>query len=450
MRSTPFRLALAVSALFFIAFLFSGLVAYWYVKNELLRWQDRQITEMFHALSKTYGAGDLQDLVDSINAHVAATRARDSVFLLQAPNGQVLAGNVSMIRSRPGWSESPGPDLGIAVDFPYRLFDGKIGDDRLVVGLSRSEIDELEEIMLASLVWSSIVVIALAIAGGAALAVRAQRRVDAVRDTMDSVAQGNLDARIPLIGNGDDIDRLSAAVNAALDRLSALVEGMRQVSADIAHDLKTPLNRLRIHIETASGKGARGIPAAEELKAALVESDRINETFGALLRIAQIEAGARRERFTDIDIAIVLAEVAEIYHDVAEDAGKMLSYASDVSTPFLIHGDRELLTQLFANLIENAIRHCPNGTQITCSLTPKSDHIVASVADSGPGIPQNERENALRRLYRMEKSRTSEGSGLGLSMVKAIADLHGASLSLENNAPGLRVSVAFPVVRRAC
>ena len=448
LRSTSFRLAITVAALLFTAFLLSGGVAYRYVKSELLHWRDRQIMEMFRVLSETYNADKPEEFIDAVNAHVAATQSHDSVFLLQGPNGGVLASNVRQIRSNSGWSELPGAELGIDVDFPYRLYEGKVGDYRLVVGLSGGVIDELEEIMLASLFWSSIVVIALAVGGGAALGMRAQQRVNAVRETMESVAQGKLDARIPLIGNGDDIDRLSEDVNGALERLSTMVEGMRQVSADIAHDLRTPLNRLKILIDTASKKYERGVPVADELTAAFAECNRINEIFGALLRIAQIESGARRERFTNIDISAIFENVAQIYHDVAEDAGQTFLYTSVVSAPTTVHGDRELLTQLFVNLIENAIRHCPKGAKIECSLRVLSGSIVAAVADNGPGIPPNERENVLRRLYRLEKSRTTPGSGLGLSTAKAITDLHGARLTLEDNGPGLRISVEFPISQR--
>ncbi len=318
-----------------------------------------------------------------------------------------------------------------------------MGESSLVVGMSGKEIHELEEIALAAFGWSSIFVMALALTGGAIIAARAQRRLDVIGKTMDDIAHGDLGARIPLIGNGDDIDQLSADVNQALARLSSLVEGMRQVSTDIAHDLKTPLNRLKMTIETAATNSERGLPVSEELAAALAESDCIDETFSALLRIAQIESGVRKSRFMTIDVADLLQNLVDIFREVAIDAGQSLSFERQGAVEAPILGDRELLTQMFANLIENAIRHCPKGARIDCALGLDRRHVTARVADNGPGIPEFEHENVLRRLYRLDKSRTTSGSGLGLSLAKAIADLHDASLQLSDNAPGLCVTVQF-------
>jgi signal transduction histidine kinase len=261
---------------------------------------------------------------------------------------------------------------------------------------------------------------------------------------MDDVSNGRLDARIPLLGNGDDIDGVSAQVNAALERLAALVDGMRQVSADIAHELKTPLNRLQMILEAAADKTARGEAVAGELAEAREESLQINETFDALLRIAQIEAGARKARFVELDLNGVVESIGEIYADVADDDGKSLSSAPLQGAPCLVHGDRDLLTQLFANLVENALRHCPEGTTIRLSVKRQADRILAEVADNGPGIPAQEREMVFQRLYRLDASRTTPGSGLGLSLVRAIADLHGATIALEDREPGLGVIVSFP------
>ncbi len=325
----------------------------------------------------------------------------------------------------------------------YRLYAGTVDGNRLVVGRSREEIDSLEEIVLASFGWASIIVALIAVGGGTFIALRVRRRFNAVRDTMERVSHGELSARIPLIGRGDDVDLLSRDINDALERLATTVEGMRQVSADIAHDLKTPLNRLKLIVEGARDRQERGEPVVEQLETAAAEADRINETFEALLRIAQIEAGARKARFGTVDLGAVLGSLSEIYGDVAEDAGQTLT--AELPGPGLpaIAGDRELLVQMYANLIENAIRHCPPGTRITLGAGRGPHGVTTWVADDGPGIPEEERQKVFRRLYRLEKSRTSSGSGLGLSLVKAVADLHGAAIRLEDACPGLRVSVEF-------
>lgn len=295
--------------------------------------------------------------------------------------------------------------------------------------------------------WGTLFITGLAIAGGALLASRVQRRLDGIAATMVDVSHGRLDARIPLTGNGDDIDGVSAQVNAALDRLSALVDGMREVSANIAHDLKTPLNRLQMILEQAVDKAASGEDVSTELTDARAESLQINETFDALLRIAQIEAGARKARFVDLDVGGVVDTIGEVYADVAEDDGKSLSTSLVPETKWYIHGDRDLLMQMLSNLVENALRHCPPGTAIELAVSRQDDSILVRVRDNGPGIPPGEREKVFERLYRLDSSRTTPGSGLGLSLVKAVADLHGATITLEDNNPGLVVSVSFPAVK---
>ncbi|TNE36155.1 MAG: HAMP domain-containing histidine kinase, partial [Alphaproteobacteria bacterium] len=316
---------------------------------------------------------------------------------------------------------------------------------RLVVGISNAEVEELGEVLSGSLAWAFLGGTLLAIAGAAVFAVRARRRLSIISHTMEQASRGNLSVRIPLVGNNDDIDRIATNVNDALGNLAIAVEGMRQVSADIAHDLKMPLNRLKIIIEGASLKSGRGEDVSADLEAAAQESDRINETFSALLRITQIESGARRARFHQIDVAEVLENTGSVYSDVAEDAGMVLALATEKGRERLLPGDKELLTQMFANLIENVIRHCPSGTEILLDCHVTGESLDISIADTGPGIPEIERKKVFRRLYRLEKSRTTPGSGLGLSMVKAIADLHGAEILLLDNEPGLKVSIRFPL-----
>ncbi len=443
LRSTPFRLALAFALFFICAFLLAGVVTINLIKRELDTRYDNHTRELFHVISQAFSDSDIQDVIDSTRVHIAATSHKRDIFLLQAADGRVLAANIPPVSVPDGRSERSSTALGIPGDYTYQIFAGRVGATRLVVGTNNEETDELREIVFISFGWASIVVIALAVGGGALIASRAQRRLDAVRDTMGRVSHGELAARIPLLGKGDDIDLLSRDINVALERLSAAVESMRQVSSDIAHDLKTPLNHLKITLEEAQRREAAGAPVGGMVDAALVEADQINQTFEALLRIAQIEAGSRKSRFADVDLANIFVSLAETYRDVAEDSGRTLVCDVDPCDARIILGDRELLIQMYANLIENAIRHAPEGAVIRLSMASEGDSIVTSVADNGPGIPEDEREKVFRRLYRLEKSRTSSGTGLGLSLVKAIADLHGAEIRLEDARPGLRAVIAF-------
>ncbi|QND67805.1 HAMP domain-containing histidine kinase [Mesorhizobium loti] len=445
LRSTPFRLALTFAFLFMLAFILSGAIVYQMMSADLAERLDETIKETYSVVTATYAGNDLEDMVATIESHAKLSPKKEQLFSLTDAAGSRLAGNFTATGLPDGFSMFDAVLPGVPPDTEYRAYSGSIGGNNLTVAFSLSETEELEQVALMSFGWATLIITGLAVAGGALLASRVQRRLDGIAATMVDVSHGRLDTRIQLTGKGDDIDIVSSQVNAALDRLSALVEGMKQVSANIAHDLKTPLNRLQMILDTASEKNLSGQEVAGELAEAHAESLQINETFDALLRIAQIEAGARRARFTDVDLGEVLQTIAEIYADVAEDDGKSLSLIQLQDTTDWIHGDRELLTQMFANLVENALRHCPPGTSIKLSVTRQGERVVAGVADNGPGIPADERENVFQRLYRLDHSRSTPGSGLGLSLVRAIAELHGASITLEDGQPGLAVVVSFPL-----
>ena len=447
-KSTPFRLALIFALMFVGAFLATGVIVYELVSLELQRHQDETIQETYAVIASAYGDSDLTDLLDTVRTNIHATRGHARIFLVTGPDGKALAGNVPAQGFPDGWSDAVAGRIGLSGDTRYRIYAGEVDGKRLVVGLSYQEVDSLNEIMLGSFAWASLVVVVLAVAGGVLIATRAQARFDAVRDTMDRVSLGDLSARIPLSDRNDDIDLLARDINAALTRLAATVEGMKQVSADIAHDLKTPLNRLKITIEDALDRHEDGEAVVGDLELAAQEADRINQTFEALLRIAQIESGARKARFAAVDLDEILSALADVYADVAEDAGQKLVATFEKGEPAVIPGDRELLTQMYVNLIENAIRHCPPGTTIRLNVERRTDQIVTVVEDDGPGIPEAEREQVFRRLYRLEKSRSSPGTGLGLSLVKAVADLHEASIHLEDAQPGLRVAMTFAAASR--
>lgn len=445
LRSTPFRLALTFAFLFVLAFVLSGLVVYQSMRADLSDRLRKTAAETFSVVAATYAGNDLEDLIATVDSHSRLSSPKEQLYSLNGPDGRHLAGNLVVTNLPAGFSVLNDGMPGVPAEASYGAYTGPVGKNTLTVALSFSQTEALEALVLVNFGWATLIAAGLAVAGGTVLALRVQRRLDAIAATMVEISHGKLDARIPLIGNGDDIDGVSAQVNAALERLSSLVEGMKQVSSDIAHDLKTPLNRLQMILEGAAEKTSSDEDVAVDLVEARAESAQINATFEALLRIAQIEAGARKARFTDLDLDDVVDTIAEIYAEVAEDDGKTLSIRRTLEGPGgRIRGDRELLTQLLANLVENALRHCPPGTVIELSVRRHGDRIVVTVADNGPGIPAEEREKVFRRLYRLDKSRSTPGSGLGLSLVRAIADLHGASVELQDRQPGLVVAVDFP------
>jgi signal transduction histidine kinase len=268
------------------------------------------------------------------------------------------------------------------------------------------------------------------------------RRIDAVSRTARGIVAGDMSQRVPVRGTDDEFDELAASVNAMLNRIEDLMRSMRQVSNDVAHDLRTPLTRLRQRLEHARRRAQTTEELHEALAHSIAQVDSILETFGALLRIAQIEAGGRASEKSAINVSRFLTAIVDDFAPAAEDQGQTL--VAEIDKGLSILGDPELLTQMVVNLVDNAIRHSPPGARICIEAKAVGDSLELAVVDNGPGIPSRERENVLRPFYRLEASRTTEGSGLGLSLVAAIAKRHDAKLSLGDNSPGLRVAVLFP------
>jgi signal transduction histidine kinase len=263
------------------------------------------------------------------------------------------------------------------------------------------------------------------------------RRIDTITRTSRAIMEGDLAARIPERGTHDEIDQLVASLNAMLARIQQLMDGLRQVSSDIAHDLRTPLGRLRQHLEDARERATTTADYSAATEAAIEEADALLETFSALLRIAQVEAGAQKSAFAPFDVSALLKSLGETYEPVAEDSHHALEV--QVEPGAALTGDRQLIAQLVSNLLENALRHTPEGTKVRLALRRQADGFEIEVADNGPGIPAPEHDKVFDRFYRLDRSRSTSGSGLGLAMVKAIAGLHGLAIRLEDAKPGLRV-----------
>jgi len=283
--------------------------------------------------------------------------------------------------------------------------------------------------------------IMIAGAGGLLVGFRFMRRVDAIARTCQGIVAGRLDERIPLTGREDEWDRLAGAINEMLNRISALLENLRQVSSDVAHDLRTPLTRVRNRLEEASNKSMSVADYSAAVTTAMDDMDQVLAMFSALLRISQVEAGARLHTFSVVPLTEILENVYQMYLPVAEDCRRSLT--SSLAAGVRIRGDAELLTQMFSNLVENAIRHTPEHTKIQMNLTVEGEGVAASIADDGPGVDPSEHEKVLRRFYRGSSSRAIEGYGLGLALVAAIAQLHQAKLTLCDAKPGLNVRISF-------
>jgi signal transduction histidine kinase len=291
-------------------------------------------------------------------------------------------------------------------------------------------------------VWAGGLTLLLAIMGGLLLGRNFVRRIDTIGRTSRAIMEGDLAARIPTRGTNDEIDQLIVGLNAMLDRMQGLMEGLRQVTGDIAHDLRTPLGRLRQGLEDAREHAQSTGEYAAATEAAIAEADTLLEIFSALLRIAQIEAGSQKSAFSDVDLSAVMHDVSEAYAPSAEDSQHILKF--EIAEGIHMTGDRQLLAQMISNIVENALSHTPTGSVVKIGLAPAAKGFEARVSDNGPGVPEAEREKVLDRFYRLDRSRTTSGSGLGLALVKAIAHLHGLSLRLEDARPGLSVILNGP------
>lgn len=440
-RTTPFRMGLMIAGTALVSYLVIILLVGTEVRSRIQEINDRSILEVFRLIKNQTETTGIDGLADGVNAILRERGTNRLLILVRQADGQPVVGNMTPLALTEEWSTVPGPAVGHPEVKTFRFHAGAIGPFQVVVGASNDEVEETLSVISSVLGWSGTIALVIALAFAAWAARGIQRRQSLFQSTMSRIAEGDLKARIPLSGQDDDIDRLSASINAALDRLESGVDAMKQVSSDIAHDLRTPLGRLERHLgETMSRIEAGGDPR-DPLQAAISESENIEQTFDALLRISQIESGARRAHFAKVDLRALCSDVAESYVPVAEDAGMTLETLLP-EAPVPVSGDRELLVQSLVNLIENAIRHCPPGTRITCRLTPGPGPTL-SVRDTGAGLPAEERAKVTRRHYRADKSRFTPGSGLGLALVKAVADLHAAELSIDDAAPGLVASLTF-------
>jgi signal transduction histidine kinase len=470
-RSTAFRLLLAYLVVFVVfAFFTLGYVA-WNARRVL----DDQIVSTVEAeitgLSEQYRLGGIRRLVNIVERRARQPGA--SLYLLTTPVGERIAGNVdelpAALVAQPSRADAK-PCIGVEPECLYRETPyGRTGDPdtisheaivrvftlaggfRLLVGRDVEERARLREVMRRAFGWSLLFVGVLGLLGGWFVTRRVLKRVDDMSETTRTIMAGDLSGRLKIRGSGDEFDRLAENLNAMLDRIGELMAGMKEVSDNIAHDLKTPLTRLRNKADEA----LRAARTHEELRAALEgtieESDNLIRIFNALLMIARLEAGNARETLADFDAAEVARGVAELYEAAAEEAGVPLEVSVEPDLP--VHGNRELLGQAVANLLDNALKYGAPAKpgiapEVSVSAAKSDGHVVIAIADRGLGIAESDRGRVTERFVRLESARSRPGFGLGLSLAAAVARLHGGVLRLDDNAPGLRAMLELPLVPR--
>jgi len=401
------------------------------------------------SLADEYRATDAETAAASIERRLR--RGGLSYYLLQDGVGTWIAGNIVPVepilgfvqlevrlQSRDQSADSQGRDRREAIGYGVLLSDGTY----VLAAENIERLRNAQQAIRTAFVVAGGISILLALLGGLALSSGFLRRIEVVNRTAGRIMAGNLKARVPVRRNGDEIDNLAGNLNAMLDRIQSLMENLQQVSSDVAHDLRTPLARLRQNLEAARTTATTVEAFRTSIDAAIAETQGLLDMFSALLRIAQIESGSRRAGFSKVDLSELIEFVATTYQPVAEDHGDRL--LSQIAPGLFVSGDRGLLLQLATNLVENALRHTPPGSTIQLQLQRDGSDIIVVVADDGPGIPAEEHEKVFRRFYRREASRTTPGSGLGLALVAAVAELHGARISLRDGKPGLVVELRFP------
>lgn len=452
LQTTAFKLSLAYLVIFAAG---AGLVltSLGYNVRTLI---DEQIAQTVDAeitgLSEQYSQGGIRQLVETIDRR--ARQPGSSLYLVTTFAGEAITGNVAQLPAgvlqTPGLTETTYQRVGEKVASHHavaRIFLLPAGF-RLLVGRDLEDRDTLWRVMNAALLTSLAWLVVIGTVGGLVVATRVLRRVDAMNASAVGIMNGDLTQRLPVSGSGDELDRLAQNLNAMLERIAALMQGLKEVSDNIAHDLKTPLTRLRNGVEGALRIADDPQLYRSALERVLEESDQLIGVFNALLMIARLEAGSGPEIMTTFDAVPVVRDVVDLYEPLAEEAGLSIETMTDAA--LLLRGSRELVGQMLANLIDNAIKYgVPDDALLTAGTISveahrKGDHIEISVADHGRGIAEADRERVVERFVRLEQSRSRPGSGLGLSLVSAVARLHGATLDMSDNAPGLRATVVFP------
>ena len=433
-RSASFRLA----SLYLLLFLLSvGTLATLLFINVRATLDDQvrgQITNEVNLLLFEYREDGLVELLEETEERIEKNdRGERLLYMVQSPTGQVVFDRIEAVSPPYGWKK-----VGSDND---RLFHFTLLDNGYVLGVGK-DVDELAGIqraLLHAFGWAVAVVLILGIAGGLILSRRTLAKVERINDTARDIGDGRLSERIPLRQTGDEFDDLGNTLNRMFDRIEHLVSDVRAVSTGIAHDLRTPLARLRNRLEGMREQASPGREQAE-LDTAISEVDSILQTFAALLRLAEVEAGTLRSGFRRVDLSALVRQVVEAYEPLGEDNGIVLE--SDIQKHLEVTGDANLLQQLLANLIENALQHAGRDLTVAVRLREEARRILLEVADNGRGIPAEAREKIVKPFERLDTA--APGSGLGLALVAAIARLHEADLQLLDNHPGLLCRATFP------
>ena len=442
------RFAIAISAVFALASLFAGGLSYVMQSEEMLRRLQTDVRADTESLALGVKDGDLQDLIDQITARIAVIHDGSQIVSFVPADGSAPLGNARIAAPFDGVRHlAPGLDLALAAppadNLPesYIAYGMHLPEGWIMTGRDDAWQREQTEILLNSFGWGLGLALLLSTGFAVFIARRTEARIRRMESVLEAVGAGRHELRIHDDGE-DDVARLAQSVDRALDRLEAGIDAIRQVSTDVAHDLRAPLGRLRLRLEPIALDQGLPSEARREVGSALADLDQVSETFDAILRLSRMQAGMVEIANTPVDLAALCRDIYEVMIASAEDMGHSLVLDLPPERS-MVAGDRELLTQAIVNLTDNAMRHCPAPAKIVLAVRERGAQILLSVSDDGPGIPERELARVRERFVRLDGSRNTSGSGLGLALVEAIAELHRVDLKLENAKPGLRATLVF-------
>lgn len=443
LNSAAYRIAFTYSAAFALATLILGIIVYVAAHAAFVRQLDGRIADVSSELISAYQSEGMGELRETIAAREAQGSSNELGYALFNAYGQRIGGSLDTQRPALGWSNIVFIDDEEGVD-PARAFTTDLsGNLRLVVAADRESLEAIDStiLMLFGIAFATILLVGMG--GALLLGGYLRKRLGNITTTADAIISGDISQRMPVGARNDEFDRLSHTLNTMLDRIAALLDNLRQVSGDVAHDLRTPLARLRNKLERALSEHSEPMLMHRSLEEAISQTDDVLSLFGAILRISEVECGAVRQAFSRVDLSDLVTELCESYSPAVEDGGRRLDWKIEPNVE--IDGDRELIAQAVINLLDNAQFHTPEQTLIEVLLSAQGCEARLVVSDNGPGVPAADRERIATRFTRLDSSRTTPGHGLGLNLVSAIAQLHDARLEFGDNSPGLVVVLRFPV-----
>jgi signal transduction histidine kinase len=446
-RSSTLKLALISIGIFGAAVCTLFAYVYWSTATYVLSRSDRAIAAEHATLQKAYDSAGRAGLIGAIEQHIADGRFEGSLYLLAEPSFAPVAGNLSVwpraLKDMSGWANFSAPEW--KPDAALRAMFETLPDGyHLLVGKDIDDLDQFAKAIYAALAWSAALIFVLAGSVSISVTRRTVGRIEAINATSRAIMETGPSSRIPLRGTRDEWDRLAENLNTMLDRIEALMGEVKQVTDNVAHDLRTPLARIRGRLEKACSRYRDADQDQSLINETMTDLDSVLRMFSSLTRISQIETSDRTSAFRTVNLAEIAREVVELFDAAAEDRGGHLGTVGEQRV--LVTGDRDLLFDAMANLVDNAIKHGREAGRVTVEVSQSDGHAVISVADDGAGIPADEFQNIFKRFYRLERSRCTPGNGLGLSLVAAVARLHGVRIEMMDNQPGLKVRLQFPLV----